>query len=68
VTLESRTLTSGGGSKESPTFSPDGRRIAFAWRTGGSQQIYIMGADGTEPQKLTSQGDNYGPDWSGYAK
>jgi TolB protein len=68
VTYESRTVTSGPGSKESPTFSPDGRRIAFAWQRGGSTQIYVMGADGTEPRQLTSQGNNLGPEWSAYPK
>jgi TolB protein len=68
VTLESRTIMSAPGSKEAPSFSPDGRRVAFAWSQGGSTQIYVMGADGTEPRRLTSQGNNSGPDWSAYPK
>ena len=46
VTLESRVLTSGAGETQSPTFSPDGRKIAFTSRRGGKNQIYVMDLDG----------------------
>lgn len=66
VTLQSRQLTSGPGSKEAPSFSPDGRRIAYESNAGGSRQIWVMGADGTNPRPLTESGTNSGPDWSAY--
>lgn len=63
-------ITVGHGSDNAqPTFSPDGRRIAFTSGRSGHPEIYIMDADGTNPELLTSFdfGDqNYrsDPDWS----
>src|SRR5438270_11755362 len=34
----------------SPTFSPDGQRIAFVSTRPGLPQIYVMAADGTDQQ------------------
>ena len=65
-----RRITVGRGSDNAqPTFSPDGRRIAFTSGRSGHPEIYIMDADGTNPELLTSFdfGDqNYrsDPDWS----
>ena len=52
-----------------PTFSPDGRRLAFTTGRVGHPEVYIMDADGTNAELLTSFdfGDkNYrsDPDWS----
>ena len=52
-----------------PTFSPDGRRLAFTSGRVGHPEVYIMDADGTNAELLTSFdfGDrNYrsDPDWS----
>lgn len=50
-------ITVGRGSENTqPTFSPDGRRIAFATGRLGRPEIYIMDADGANPQWLTSTG------------
>ena len=47
-----------------PTWSPDGRRIAFASnRAGEKYQIYIMDADGKYPQRLTEDNENDHPIW-----
>lgn len=70
VTLETVVLTSGSGNKESPSFSPDGRKIAYSQalpgRGGKQAQIWVIDADGRNPRQLTTEGNNYSPDWSGY--
>jgi Tol biopolymer transport system component len=47
------------------TLSPDGEYMAFSpWDEGGSHQIAIARADGTQPPMLiTSQGENLHPAW-----
>ncbi len=69
VTGESRQLSEGPGSHETPTFSPDGLKIAFAAKYGsgtGATQIYVMDDDGSNVRRLTSNGSNFSPSWSGY--
>ncbi len=39
---------------DAPTWSPDGRRIAFTQATGTSVAIYIVNADGTGLRRLTA--------------
>jgi TolB protein len=58
-----------GSDNMSPTFSPDGRRIAFASGRSGHPEVYISDVDGTNAELLTAYafGDqNYrsNPDWS----
>ena len=53
----------------SPTFSPDGRRIAFVSDRPGLPQIYVMAADGTgqelfAPMDWGVTGSSYAPEWS----
>ncbi|MCY1011416.1 tolB protein precursor protein [Nannocystis pusilla] len=48
-----------------PAWSPDGRRIAFVSSRDGNAEIYVMHADGSEPQRVTHfQLDDWGPTWS----
>lgn len=49
-----RRITVGRGSiNVSPSVSPDGRRIAFTSGRVGHPEVYIMDADGTNPELLT---------------
>jgi len=51
---EPRPLTTGSARHSRPAFSPDGETIAFDhWQVGANQDIWLMGADGTEPAQLT---------------
>jgi len=53
----------------SPTYSPDGQRIAFVSTRAGLPQIYAMAADGTDQQLLApfdygATGSSNAPEWS----
>ncbi len=53
----------------SPTFSPDGRRIAYVSTRAGLPQIYVMAADGTDQELFAPfdygvTGGSNGPEWS----
>jgi serine/threonine protein kinase len=47
-------LVSSSRSQGDPAFSPDGRRLAFESDRSGTSEIWISGADGADPQRLTS--------------
>ena len=55
-----------GSADRAPAWSPDGTRIAFmSNRDGGFPEIYVMNADGTGEQRLTTNGFIDGnPSWS----
>lgn len=46
-------LTSNIGGETSPHFSPDGSMIAFTGQYGGNPDVYVMPAEGGEPERLT---------------
>jgi TolB protein len=48
-----------------PAWSPDGKSIAFDYRPGDSQEIWVVGADGTHARQLTRLNALSGyPSWS----
>lgn len=49
---EVRRLTNGRGSAESPTFSPDGRYIAFSLTIDKVSRLWVMNADGENPRAV----------------
>ena len=69
VTLEEKNLTLGiPGNHEAPSFSPDGRLIAFESDRAGGHQIFVMNSDGSDVRQLTFVGNNTGPTWSNHFK
>ena len=50
---EPRQLTYSEKAESSPTFSPDGRSIAFVSTRSGDANLYLMPADGGEARPLT---------------
>jgi Tol biopolymer transport system component len=49
---------------EQPTWSPDGRRIAFVRRLGSNSEIYVVRSDGGDERRLTrNPGDDESPSW-----
>ncbi len=47
-----------------PQYSPDGQKIAYTrLGSGGPSQIWVMGADGSGPRAITTEGGSH-PSWS----
>lgn len=60
-----RQLTSDGAPKDTPTFSPDGRLIAYTVASNGQEDIWVMDRDGKSPRRLTDDsGNDIHPNWS----
>jgi Tol biopolymer transport system component len=61
-----KNLTNDPGEDTFPTWSPDGKRIAFTSTRDGSYNIYVMDADGKNAKQLTKhQGQySYCAEWS----
>jgi len=64
-------LTSSPGWDEAPAWSPDGSYIAFETNRDGNREVYVMGADGSNPTNLTNhpardggEGPPSAPAWS----
>ncbi|MGE0639154.1 MAG: Tol-Pal system beta propeller repeat protein TolB [Thermoanaerobaculia bacterium] len=58
-------LVTSGSLNTSPSFSPDGRRVAFARGTGANMDIFSCRRDGSELKRLTtSPGIDTNPSWS----
>lgn len=61
-----RQLTFGLGTNESPSYSPNGRHIAFmsTRSASGLKQIYTVARDGRGLRRVTGAGNNEMPSWS----
>ena len=60
-------LTHGMAFDSQPAFSPDGSRIAFLSDRDGTENLWIMATDGSDPSKLSTGGDRIeyaSPSWS----
>ena len=65
ATGDVRQLTFGLGSNESPSYSPNGRHVAFSSTRGsGLKQIFTIGRDGNGLHQVTYTGNNEMPSWS----
>jgi TolB protein len=60
-----RQLTQTQGIDTGPCYSPDGRHIVFESDRTGSQQLFVMNADGSGQRRISSGGGRYStPVWS----
>ncbi len=57
-------LTKDEGRNERPSWAPDGRHLAFESTRTGTNEIWSMLADGSQPRELTFHGENESPNWS----
>jgi len=58
-------LTNAPGIDTGGSFSPDGTKIAFESDRSGTQQLYVMDADGSNPKRISFGGGRYAtPNWS----
>lgn len=59
-----RVVTDGTGSNESPSWSPNGRHLAFASTRAGRTHIFTIARDGNDLRQVTRAGNNVQPSWS----
>ena len=64
ATGQTKQITFGEGSNESPAYSPNGRHIAFTSTRNGRVQIFTIARDGNDLRQITRDGNNYTPAWS----
>ena len=63
-TGETRQITFGEGTNESPAWSPNGRHLAFMSTCAGKSQIFTVDRDGRNIRQITRDGNNQTPNWS----
>jgi TolB protein len=61
---ETRQITFGEGTNESPAWSPNGRHLAFMSTRAGRSQIFTVDRDGRNLRQITKDGNNFTPNWS----
>lgn len=59
-----RQLTDSVESTYDPAWSPDGTRIAYTARRQGRHDVWVVAADGSNPQPITRNGASRAPCWS----
>ncbi|HSB09157.1 MAG TPA: hypothetical protein VLM38_06570, partial [Blastocatellia bacterium] len=59
-----RALIARGGQADSPSWSPDGRYVAFTYGGAGSFQVFVADVASGQLLQITSQGRNESPTWS----
>lgn len=62
-TRQTRQLTTGRGSNESPSWAPNGLHLAFTSNRTGNDQVFTMHRDGSNLKQLTREGSNTTPRW-----
>ena len=61
---ETRQITFGEGSNESPAWAPNGRHLAFTSTRAGKTQVFTVDRDGKNVRQITRDGNNQQPNWS----
>ena len=61
---ETRQITFGEGTNESPVWAPNGRHLAFMSTRQGRSQIFTVDRDGRNLRQVTREGNNTTPHWS----
>jgi TolB protein len=61
---QTRQITFGEGSNESPAWAPNGRHLAFSSTRAGRGQIFTIDRDGRNLRQITREGNNLQPNWS----
>jgi TolB protein len=64
ATAQTRTITDGSGSNESPAFAPNGRHLAFTSTRLGKVHLFTIARDGQGLKQITRVGNNTTPHWS----
>jgi TolB protein len=61
---ETRQITFGEGTNESPAWAPNGRHLAFMSTRQGRSQVFVVDRDGRNIRQITRDGNNTTPHWS----